>query len=369
MKEEELSKHFNFVLIDESNFDSYAKCSIDQEDEMWFRWIYNMKRVQQIKFDRICQRIMTFIFMCYEMTIDCGDTNVRASFWYNVNKFIHHDYFSSEILSLFPAHKRSRACAILLIYLLQDVFWVRLGKVLKYFVQTDQEALSALTKWDGSLNLDSENKEICGFFMYAIASLIKKKKNLMKRQDPKSIKASTLERQNQFLMEMRIFEMDVMNDRHYLTHCVSDSDKLINRGGMSYISQKYYHFAKELMRYIRVCTSRKMLMSRENNFIVWGKRDMDGNDELRVKFLEVENSVYLCESEKLFLYKEIWTKVFHAGAGVTTNSYKDENDVRHCKDGFGGESFRTTLKVKSLEKTTEKVEKIKEKINIENNSN
>ena len=116
------------------------------------------------------------------------------------------------------------------------------------------------------------------------------------------------------------------------------------------------------MRFIRICTSKEMLKLRKNNlnFIVWGKRDMDANDELRTMFLEVENLVSLCDSEKICLHKEIWTKVFHARAGVTTNSFKDENDGRHCKDGFGGESFRKTLK------TTKKVERLKEKMNTDN---
>ena len=63
-----------------------------------------------------------------------------------------------------------------------------------------------------------------------------KKKIWMDRQTPTSNKVFTLLQQSQYLMEMRIFENDVMEDKDYLTYCLSASDKLINRGGMSYLS-------------------------------------------------------------------------------------------------------------------------------------
>ena len=49
---------------------------------------------------------------------------------------------------------------------------------------------------------------------------------------------------------------------------------------------------------------------------------------------------------------------------MVTKSYIDENDSRHCKDGFGGESFRTNLKIKSQATTIEKVENIAKSLNL-----
>ena len=201
--------------------------------------------------------------------------------------------------------------------------------------------------------------------MYAIVSLIKKKKKIIDGQSMISRKGKKIEKEIKYLLQMRIFETESLKDSSYVKNCLSSSDQMKNRGGLSYISENYYQFARTLMKQIRICTSKKMLMERRNKFISLGKRDIATNDELKIMILNVGDSTDMSKCEKLNLYKEIWTKIFHARAGVTTSAYNDENDIRHCKDGFGGESFRTTLKAQSLKTTTEKVQQLKENMNKE----
>jgi hypothetical protein len=73
------------------------------------------------------------------------------------------------------------------------------------------------------------------------------------------------------LKEMRIFVCDVLGNETYLRNSTFIGDRLLNRGHMSLISQKYFNFATQLMQLVRKHTSEKLLLKEQCDYIKNGK--------------------------------------------------------------------------------------------------
>ena len=197
------------------------------------------------------------------------------------------------------------------------------------------------------ISISQENKEIYGFFIIAVTSLIKKYDTKGKENCETNPKMNDYQETLKFLNEMRIFVDEAIQDEKCVRECFAPSDQLLNRGRMSLVSLKFYQFSLQLMKFIIVACSKRKLLGKKNDFIIEGKKELYGNDELITRFLKIATTSDLKDKEKENIYDSRVLKTFHARTGGVTNSCNDANDSRHCKDGFGGESFRTNLKIKS----------------------
>ena len=160
----------------------------------------------------------------------------------------------------------------------------------------------------GILTRKDENREICGFFMFAVFSLIEKLKQKQDIIGPDNNTFQLLEKKLLYLEEMRVFIGDVVDDNDYMIKCFSPSDTLINKGKMSLISKKYYDFALVLMKHIRIACSREKLLDRKNEFIEKGKNEINDNVSLKSMFLNIKTESELCDTEREKLYKKVWEK-------------------------------------------------------------
>ena len=125
IKVEKVDIHFSKYLIAHSDVDGYARASMDTKNEARFRWIYSLKRVSEVQFDRICQKIMSYIYCCFEITVVCGSSKTKCNFLFNVKTFIDDNMFHREIIDEFPTHPnqyRSKCCILILFFLLTDFF-------------------------------------------------------------------------------------------------------------------------------------------------------------------------------------------------------------------------------------------------------
>ena len=150
----------------------------------------------------------------------------------------------------------------------------------------------------------------------------------------------------------------IVDDEFYVKNCYSEQDQILNRGRLSLISPHYYTFAIELMNVIRSNTTEKLLLQRKNDFIKDGKRIILENKWVKRLFLQAPTTSDLSTSERSEIFEELAIKIFHCRAAAITAQFKDKNDSRHCKNGMGGEKFRTNLKIESRKSTIVKAQNL-----------
>ena len=112
------------------------------------------------------------------------------------------------------------------------------------------------------------------------------------------------------------------------------------------------------MKAINSVTWENDFLSLGNEFMDWGKKKMNEDTNLKISFLNCKNAIKLKDSECLKIFDEIWPMVYHRKLGECVKMFNNAHDSSHNVDGFGNASFRTVLKVRSQQKTQDKLNNI-----------
>ena len=122
MKSKQIKCHFSSHIRNSSNLDHYAKSNIFTKHNKWLKFMYSPEENNQKMIAFTCQEMMSYLYICYEITISAGPKNIKSSFWYNAISFWNQDSFAT-LVNTFPASVRSKPCFIILIYILSDILF------------------------------------------------------------------------------------------------------------------------------------------------------------------------------------------------------------------------------------------------------
>ena len=177
MKEENLLTHLSVLIIQNIAFDKYAipVASIGTSIQGWYEWLFCFKGGEQIIFDSICQKLLSYVYVAYELSVTCGKVNTRSCFWVNIKYLLAGEELDQNVLCLFPNRIRTMGPLIILIYILIDTFWNKLDSCMLR-LETNSgsgDNIAIVGQWDGTLEKDQENREIFGFFMSTVVNLLK----------------------------------------------------------------------------------------------------------------------------------------------------------------------------------------------------
>ena len=255
MTSKQIKCHFSSHIRNISNLDHYAKSNIFTKHNKWFKFMYSPEENNQKMIDFTCQKMMSYLYICYEITICAGPKNIKSSFWYNAMSFWNQDSFAT-LVNTFPPSVRSKPCFIILIYILSDILFQNVDNSISTIKKINSSSTREATMVSGghSLNFDQENREVCGFVLSQVVKMIRKYDEL-ERSNLTSINDSRISNRIALLNEIRTFEENIVDDEFYVKNCYSEQDQILNRGRLSLISSHYYTFAVELMNVIRSNTT------------------------------------------------------------------------------------------------------------------
>ena len=128
-----------------------------------------------------------------------------------------------------------------------------------------------------------------------------------------------------------------------------NSTQIINNGGLTLISAKYFPFGYELLRTIRQSFSENDLKRNGNQSVVMAFNTLVKTKSIRAVFDACDDTVetLLDEKSKDILFQELVRKVFHARINETIKKYKEVHFGRHSKKGDGGTTFRGFLRART----------------------
>ena len=110
-----LNNNFSMILIESTSFPKCARCNIRTTIENGFKWVYKLNFLGQTKFNILLQMLVSYVCICYEITI----LNVPRS---GKAMFMKSNKLDNIITDNMAEKKRIESCLIILLYLLRDVF-------------------------------------------------------------------------------------------------------------------------------------------------------------------------------------------------------------------------------------------------------
>ena len=184
MKLHRLNDNYSIQLIEQTQFPDYSRASIRTTSEHWFKWVYELNFMGQLKFNLLYQQIMSHIYICYELTLIYTKRNKQGLFWINMKQFIDSNQFSEIIGNLIQIDKQCKHCIIILIYCLCKIFYdkmqISIKEFYKKFFNNHKDFNLRLETDLHTVSLkDVQNCEVCGFVGSALSTLIKRYKKLM----------------------------------------------------------------------------------------------------------------------------------------------------------------------------------------------
>jgi hypothetical protein len=76
-----------------------------------------LKEGEQNMFDSICQKLLSYVYISYELSVTCGKINTRSRFWINIKYLLDGKELDQNVLCLFPNRIRTKGPLIILIFL------------------------------------------------------------------------------------------------------------------------------------------------------------------------------------------------------------------------------------------------------------
>ena len=153
----------------------------------------------------------------------------------------------------------------------------------------------------------------------------------------------------EYLGKMRILHHEAVADQTYMKLYYDNSTQIINNGGLTLISAKYFPFGYELLRRIRQSFSENDLKRNGNQSVVMAFNTLVKTKSIRAVFDACDDTVetLLDEKSKDILFQELVRKVFHARINETIKKYKEVHFGRHSKKGDEGTTFRGFLRART----------------------
>ena len=126
-------------------------------------------------FDSICKKLLSYVYVAYELSVTCGKINSRSCFWVNIKYLLDGEELDHNVLCPFPNWVRTKGPLIILIYLLIGTFWTTLESSMLRLetIPGSGDNIELEGQWDGTLEKDQENREIFGSFMSTVVNLLK----------------------------------------------------------------------------------------------------------------------------------------------------------------------------------------------------
>ena len=135
-------------------------------------------------------------------------------------------------------------------------------------------------------SMDDRNRKIMSFVGFALSSTIK---NYNKHESVVKISGKE-EKQMEycwvgtFLRRMRILHKDALENAHYTMACYSNTDKVLNHGGLALISPQFFDFAIALSAACDKEINEEKIHERGNKCFEIAKAKIMGDKDIREKF-------------------------------------------------------------------------------------
>jgi hypothetical protein len=162
--------------------------------------------------------------------------------------------------------------------------------------------------------------------------------------DSESDEYKLLEKELEFLNEMRMLHEEAILDDRYLRDCYDDYYQLLNNGGLCLVSWKYFQFGSELLKVVESAVTQKTIQKEGDDFWQLGLERVDAEKRrLLALFLQCGTSAALETDKKKEMFDFLVQKTLNARFGRETTAYKNHNTRRHgtyCED----QAFRPQMK-------------------------
>jgi len=268
--------HTNFLvyLLANTNIEDCAVAAhgSGSPSASWFQRVLSIDNLQDIQlFNTACQRIVANILVLFRRTCFVSERNKFSSLWYLVFDAIDRGgmFGDSGPFSCLPPLLKSNQTGLywMVEKLVQIVEgWIYESREEEINTSTQNIQITSLTQKD----LELRNQEVNGFFGYAIAMVIKKYDNKLRRAqyivDEKEMAKLSLI--CAYLRDMRILHKQALLNKEYMETCYSNIDKMNNHGGLSLVSPHYFDFAIFLVSSIRLEVTEEKILERKNKSYV-----------------------------------------------------------------------------------------------------
>ena len=311
-----------------------------------------MNESENLKFDKFCQKIMAFILIRFHKSMAANKLSAERSFWYNIYTDIK-GRFITDVIKVLPMYMRDHTAIYLLIEMLVDIFSTWLRKLI------EEKSCGQMTNTnDEGIKESHQNREVNGFFGYAIHSIMGKLLKDFHRGDNYEDEEKQCGSQETlvFVKSLRILHQDALNDSEYIyMGYYAPTNMMINLGGLTLVSAPYFTFAKTLMSRIRKLVSNDRISNLKNDCYATAKREILNDSKLQELFMEVSKE-YLDDNVKeikylkldgiLIIYKGLLKKTLNVRYKESQMQFKQRMTSRYTKTG-SDVSFRSELKVRA----------------------
>ncbi len=247
-------QHYSELLLDDPSFSEIVKIAPGEPDVKSFS---EMSENDEIAFDARCHKILTALVGCLQKS---QQNKQRRTFYYYVLV-----YLGEESRSNFDYCLISRLARKLLEWLSESL--AHLGQAQRKEIPKELASESA-NKEEGT------NKEVNRYLGWAIHSLLERLyRNQLEDDDDDERKKRIIE----FLVGMRIFHHNAINNQSYREKCYDDFDILRNKGWMTLISPAYFDFGIKLLTVIRSRCNQDKLKELGNSCIKIAKEAVLGS--------------------------------------------------------------------------------------------
>jgi hypothetical protein len=206
-------------------------------------------------------------------------------------------------------------------------------------------------------------KEVNRFFGWAIHSMTKRIRKKLKgvKKDQEHDNAEATNQELELLLEMRVFEHQILDETTYLQNFYSTRDRLINNGWLTLVSPKYADLGHAVMSVISGVATPVSIRENGNKWAEVVKKEASEriqSRELVENFLVICVSSKLSDSRKIRLFEQMIEKTINARMGFAYRVYKlavlDRSGERENLSAFRGKllSISGAQRKKKVKKTT-----------------
>ena len=371
LKHKKVPKRFLFYICENTVIEEIAIASAGSglPTETWFHRLLTMTDDDKLKsFDNVCQKLIAKALHYIRETCFVGNRSRFSNFWYQVyNGIDKEDLFANDgPFSELPTFLQDNQTGKYILF-----------EIIVHLIEGWANELSIharekeLVKEINELTTEERNRQINGYVGFALASTIniyreKKHKALLLEdieEDEKDCKSKEhFENVKKFLLKMRILHSEALQNHEYSLSYYADSNKMLNHGGLTLISPKYFEFATLLMSLCHREMREKTIYARAGTGFKLAKDALFRNEKLKEAFdrAHLDNAFSpLMKEEVDRIYQMLLVKTLRAKFGAAMKSVR-ENKVGYFAKKSNQETLRGDLKHQNKKKMKEEGSKLME---------